>query len=127
MLVLALASLAAAPAAAQECTTAECHLEQGLAARTRSDDAAAVEHFRAALALERTPRTLAQLAFAVQRLKDLKVFDGGDAATLGAGIITEARWKQTYDFMVAAGLLKPETDWKQGFTTQFVKDLKIMP
>ncbi|MCA9610018.1 MAG: PEGA domain-containing protein [Myxococcales bacterium] len=68
MLVLALASLAAAPAAAQECTTAECHLEQGLAARTRSDDAAAVEHFRAALALERTPRTLAQLAFAVQAL-----------------------------------------------------------
>lgn len=68
-----------------------------------------------------------QLAFAVQRLKDLKVFSGGDAATLGAGVITEARWKQTYDFMVAAGLLKPETDWKQGFTTQFVKDLKIMP
>lgn len=68
-----------------------------------------------------------QLAYAVQRLKDLKVFDGGDAATLGAGIITEARWKQTYDFMVAAGLLKAETDWRQGFTTQFVKDLRILP
>ena len=24
-------------------------------------------------------------------------------------------------------LLKPETEWKKGFTTQFVKDLKIMP
>lgn len=68
-----------------------------------------------------------QLAFALKRLKELKVFDGGDAATLGAGIITEARWKQTYDFMVKAGLLKPETEWKKGFTTQFVKDLKIMP
>lgn len=68
-----------------------------------------------------------QLAFAVQRLKELKVFDGGDATTLGAGVITEARWQQTYAFMVQAGLLKPQTDWRQGFTTRFVKDLKIMP
>lgn len=68
-----------------------------------------------------------QLAFALKRLKELKVFDGGDAATMGAGVITEARWKQTYDFMVKAGLLKPETEWKKGFTTQFVKDLKVMP
>lgn len=68
-----------------------------------------------------------QLAYAVQRLKELKVFDGGDAATMGAGIITEARWKRTYEYMVQAGLLKAETDWKKGFTTQFVKDLKVMP
>ena len=41
--------------------------------------------------------------------------------------MTDARWKQTYDFMVDAGLLKAETDWKKAYTTQFVKDLKIMP
>ena len=29
--------------------------------------------------------------------------------------------------MVAAGLLKPTTDWQQAYTTQFVKDLKVMP
>jgi NitT/TauT family transport system substrate-binding protein len=68
-----------------------------------------------------------QIAFAIRRMKELKVFDGGDAATAGAGIMTEARWKQTYDFMVKAGLLKAETDWKKAFTTQFVKDLKITP
>jgi NitT/TauT family transport system substrate-binding protein len=60
-------------------------------------------------------------------MKELKVFDGGDAATMGAGVMTEARWKQTYDFMVKSGLLAPETDWKKAFTTQFVKDLKIAP
>ena len=49
------------------------------------------------------------------------MLDGGDAQTMGIGIITEARWKATYDFMVAAGLLKPEVDWKQGFTDRFVK------
>ena len=68
-----------------------------------------------------------QIAFAIQRMKELKVFDGGDAAKLGAGVMTDARWKQTYDFMVDAGLLKAETDWKKAYTTQFVKDLKIMP
>jgi NitT/TauT family transport system substrate-binding protein len=68
-----------------------------------------------------------QIAFGIKRMKELKVFDGGDAATMGAGVMTEARWKQTYDFMVKSGLLAPETDWKKAFTTQFVKDLKIAP
>jgi NitT/TauT family transport system substrate-binding protein len=58
-------------------------------------------------------------------MKELKVLDGGDAATMGIGIITAARWKATYDFMVGAGLLKPEVDWKAGFTDRFVKDLKL--
>jgi len=29
--------------------------------------------------------------------------------------------------MVEAGLLKPTTDWRKAYTTQFVRDLKIMP
>ncbi len=69
----------------------------------------------------------AQIAFAIKRMKELKVFDGGDAATLGAGVMTDARWKQTYDFMVTADLLKADTDWKKAYTTQFVRDLKVMP
>jgi NitT/TauT family transport system substrate-binding protein len=66
-----------------------------------------------------------QIAFGVEQLKALKVLDGGDAQTLGIGMMTEARWKATYDFMVAGGLLKPEVDWKQGFTDKFVKTLKL--
>jgi NitT/TauT family transport system substrate-binding protein len=54
------------------------------------------------------------------------VLDGGDAATQGIGVMTEARWKKTYEYLVEAGLLKPDTDWKKAFTTEFVKDLKIM-
>ncbi len=71
--------------------------------------------------------TQEQLDYALRRLKELKVFDGGDAATMGAGIITEARWRASYDYMVRAGLLKADTDWRRAFTTQFVRDLKIMP
>lgn len=68
-----------------------------------------------------------QIAFGVQQLKAMKMFDGGDAATLGGGIMTDARWEQTYRFMVEAGLLKPDTDWRKAYTTRFVKDLRVMP
>jgi NitT/TauT family transport system substrate-binding protein len=67
----------------------------------------------------------AQIAYAIKRLNELEVLDGGDAKTMGIGIITEPRWKATYDFMVKEKLLSPDVDWRKGFTTQFVKDLKI--
>lgn len=68
-----------------------------------------------------------QIAFAIKRMKELHVLDSGDAATQGIGIMTPARWEQTYKFMVSAKLLKADTDWKKAFTTKFVKDLKVMP
>lgn len=69
----------------------------------------------------------AQIAFGIEQMKKLKVLEGGDAATMGLGVITEARWKQSYDYLVKEGLLKPETPWKNAFTTEIVKDLKVMP
>jgi NitT/TauT family transport system substrate-binding protein len=44
---------------------------------------------------------------------------------MGIGIITEERWKKTYDYLVEAKLLKPDTDWRQAMTTEFIKDVKI--
>jgi NitT/TauT family transport system substrate-binding protein len=58
-------------------------------------------------------------------MNELEIADGGDAKTQGIGVMTSARWKATYELMVASGLLPKETDWTKGFTTQFVKDLKI--
>lgn len=68
-----------------------------------------------------------QIAYGIRRMKELKVFDGGDAARLGAGVMTAERWQKTYNFMVSTGLLKPDVDWRKAYTTQFVKDLKIKP
>ncbi len=68
-----------------------------------------------------------QLAYAVAKLKEHQLVTGGDAARLGIGIITDERWKRTFEYMVSAGLLKPDVDWKQAYTTQFVRDLKVMP
>lgn len=68
-----------------------------------------------------------QLAYALTKLKELKVVTGGDAASQGIGVMTDERWKKTYDTMVATGLLKADTDWRKAYTTQFVKDMKVMP
>ena len=67
----------------------------------------------------------AQIAFSYAKMKELEAVEGRDAKTMGIGIMTEERWKATYELMVQEGLLSADTDWKKGFTTQFVKDLKI--
>jgi NitT/TauT family transport system substrate-binding protein len=41
--------------------------------------------------------------------------------------MTDERWKKTYDYMVSAELLKPNVDYRQAYTLQFVKDLRVMP
>ena len=68
-----------------------------------------------------------QIAYAIAKLKENKLVDGGDAAKLGIGVMTDERWKTTYETMVRLGLLKADVDWKAAYTTRFVKDLKIMP
>jgi NitT/TauT family transport system substrate-binding protein len=68
-----------------------------------------------------------EIAFAVQKLKDSQAVTGGDAAQLGIGAMTEARWKKNYDFMVESGLLSPSTEWRKAYTTRFIDDLKVMP
>jgi NitT/TauT family transport system substrate-binding protein len=68
-----------------------------------------------------------QLAYGLSKLKEQQLITGGDAARMGIGVMTEERWKKTYDYMVSAGLLKADVDYKQAFTTQFVKDLRVMP
>jgi len=68
-----------------------------------------------------------ELAFAVAKLRESKALTGGDAARLGIGIMTEARWKRTFDFMVEYGLIPPNVDWHKAYTTRFVDDLKVMP
>lgn len=67
----------------------------------------------------------AQIAFGIKRMNELQVVDSGDAKTMGIGVMTDARWKQTYDFMVAGGLIDKSVDYKKAYTLQFVKDMKI--
>jgi NitT/TauT family transport system substrate-binding protein len=67
-----------------------------------------------------------QIAFSIARFKAIKCVTGGDAATLGIGIMTDARWKKTRDFMVGTSMLKSTTAWQSAYTTRFVKGLNII-
>jgi len=67
------------------------------------------------------------LAYGVATMKKYRLVDGGDARTLGILAMTDARWKQTSDFMVGAGMLKPSTDWKRAYTLEFVRQVKVLP
>lgn len=68
-----------------------------------------------------------QIAYGIKRMKELKVVSGGDAASKGIGTMSDERWKKSAEFMMAAGLLKPDTDWRKAYSLQFVKDLKVLP
>ena len=62
-----------------------------------------------------------QIAFGIAKMRELGVLDGDGSVPVGS--MTEARWKATDDYMVANGLLRPDTDWHKAFTTDLVGDL----
>lgn len=65
--------------------------------------------------------------YAINQYKDKNLITGGDAATKGIGTISEERWKGTYDFLVNAGVLNPDVDWRRAFTTEIIDGIKVMP
>jgi len=67
------------------------------------------------------------MAYGVAKLKEYGLVAGGDAKTQGILAMTDARWKQTFDFMVSAGLTKAEVDYKRAYTLQFLKQVKVLP
>ena len=53
---------------------------------------------------------------------------GGEAARLGVGTMSDERFRKTYDMMVAMKLLDAtKVDVKKTYTTEFVKNLRILP
>lgn len=81
-----------------------------------------------ALIMAANPRMGAdRIAFAIEQIKALQLLTGGDAATGGLGVMTEARWKADYDFLVGLNMIDPATDWHRGFDLQFIDAAKVMP
>jgi NitT/TauT family transport system substrate-binding protein len=61
-----------------------------------------------------------QLAYSIAKMKEDGIVDSGDTLKLGIGAMTDAHWKNFYDKMVHAGVVKPGLDYKKGYTLQFV-------
>ncbi len=69
-----------------------------------------------------------QLAYSLAKLKETGLVAGGDAARLGIGVMTEPRLKASYDFLVSARLIDPSrVEFAKTYTTEFVKDIRVLP
>jgi NitT/TauT family transport system substrate-binding protein len=69
-----------------------------------------------------------KIANGIKLMKEMGIVFGGDAAKMGVGIMTDTRMKTMYDMMVSNKLLDAsKVKLADTYTTEFVKDLKIMP
>jgi NitT/TauT family transport system substrate-binding protein len=64
--------------------------------------------------------TDALLAYGRAALKSHGIVEGGDAARLGIGAMTDARWADFFHSMVAAKLYPADLDYRAAYTLQFV-------
>jgi NitT/TauT family transport system substrate-binding protein len=58
--------------------------------------------------------------FKLKEMKARGLVDAGDTASMGIGAMTDARWKDFFDTMSAAGVYPPKLDYKSAYTLQFV-------
>ena len=61
-----------------------------------------------------------QIKYGIEKMKEYGLADSGDAETQGIGAMTESRWKDFFDTMLAQNVFKSDTDYTQAFTLQFV-------
>ena len=68
------------------------------------------------------------LANGLRLMRETAIVTGGDAQRLGIGAITDERMKRTHDMLVEMKLLDPKrVDLRRTYTTQFVRDLRVLP
>ena len=67
------------------------------------------------------------IAFGVRKMKEYGIVTGGDAAKLGIMTMTDERWKRTFQFMAEAKIVKPGLDYRQAYTLDIVREVKVLP
>jgi NitT/TauT family transport system substrate-binding protein len=67
------------------------------------------------------------MTYGVRKMLEFGLVTGGDAQKQGILTMTDARWKQTFDFMVSAGLVKSEVDYRKAYTLEAMKGVRVLP
>jgi NitT/TauT family transport system substrate-binding protein len=67
------------------------------------------------------------IAYGLRKMKEHRLVTGGDAERAGIMTMTDARWQATREFMLAAGLLKAQVDYRQAYTLELVKEVRVLP
>jgi len=60
------------------------------------------------------------IAFGIAKMKEYGIVDGGDAAKGGIGVMTDAKWKEFFDVMVAQKVYPADLNYKAAYTLQFL-------
>ncbi len=89
---------------------------QGYAQCINGDPTPAFEAIRAA----NPDQSLELSAFKVAQMRRYRLADGGDAATLGIGAMTDARWQEIFETMSQGGALPRDLDYRRAYTLAFV-------
>jgi len=58
--------------------------------------------------------------FKMKQMRELGLVASGDATKLGLGAMSEARWKDFFETMSAAGVYPRSLDWKSAYTLDFL-------
>ena len=73
---------------------------------------------------EMTPE---QIAYGIEKMKEYGLVTGGDAETMGIGVMTEERWQKIRDFMVEADLVSEDLDLSKVYTLDFLPEEPVLP
>ena len=60
------------------------------------------------------------IAYGIAKMKEYGIVDGGDAKTGGIGTMTDAKWKQFFDIMVAQKVYPADLNYKAAYTLDFL-------
>ncbi|HZP88475.1 MAG TPA: ABC transporter substrate-binding protein [Burkholderiales bacterium] len=69
----------------------------------------------------------ALMAYGLRKMQEFELVTGGDARRSGILTMTDARWKQTFDFMTSAGLVDPTIDFRKAYTLELITLVRVMP
>jgi NitT/TauT family transport system substrate-binding protein len=67
------------------------------------------------------------MAYGLRKMQEFALVTGGDAQKQGILAMSDARWKQTFDFMVSAGLVRPDVDYRKAYTLEALKGVRVLP
>jgi len=80
------------------------------------------------LIMEENPEmTPEQIAYGIEKMKEYELVTGGDAQTMGIGVMTDERWNKIKDFMVEAGLVSAALDLNDVYTREFLPEEPVLP
>ena len=68
-----------------------------------------------------------QIAYGIAKMQEYGLVTGGDAATRGIGVMTDARWAKIHEFMLEAGLVDASLDIHDVYSLDYLPAEPVLP